>query len=150
MDKFGCNNSLVNSVKVPVIQNSVPFLIAHLCASKAQCPLPLFIAHCKKDGGENHIIVRSWQYYSNRGFFHEQYIMNSLKSIKALCLLTYKLRKCSHSAFVSLDLSHRLMNSLQAQPSSYYKTSHLGDKNPLSLTPDQSVVVECYIQKFTV
>lgn len=87
-------------------------------------------------------MVRSWQYSSNRGFFHEQYIMNSLESIKALCLLTYKLRKCSHSVFVSLDLSHRLMNSLQAQPSSYYKTSHLRDKKPLSLTPDQSIVAE--------
>lgn len=130
MDKFGCNNSLVNSVEVPVIQKSAPSLITHLCAFKAQHPLPLFTAHCKKDGGENHIIVRSWQYSSNRGFFHEQYIMNSLESIKALCLLTYELRKCSHSAFVSLDLSHRLMNSLQAQPSSYYKTSHFRDKKP--------------------
>lgn len=40
------------------------------------------------------------------------------------------------------------MSSLQAQPSSYYKTSHLGDKKPLALTPDQSIVAECYIQKF--
>lgn len=76
VDKFGCNNSLVNGVEVPVIQKSAPFLIAHLCAFKVPHPLPLFIAHCKKDGGENHITVRSWQYSSNRGFFHEQHIMN--------------------------------------------------------------------------
>lgn len=30
VDKFGCNNSLVNGVEVPVIQKSAPFLIAHL------------------------------------------------------------------------------------------------------------------------
>lgn len=92
MDKFGCNYSLVNTVEVLVIQKSAPFLIAHLCAFKAQCLLPLFIAYCKKEGGENHIIVTSWQYSSNRRFFHQQYITNSLKSIKAPCLLTYKLR----------------------------------------------------------
>lgn len=102
MDKFDCNNSLVNSDEVSVIQKSAPFPITHLCAFKAWCPLLLFIAHWKKDGGENHIIVRSWQYSSNRRFFHEQYIMNSLESIEALYLYTYKLRKCSHSALLFL------------------------------------------------
>lgn len=102
VDKVGCNNLLVNSAEVPVIRKSAPFLIAHLCAFEAWCPLPLFIAHCKKDGRENHITARSCQYSSNRGFFHEQYIMNSLESIEALYLYTYELRKCSHSALLFL------------------------------------------------
>lgn len=56
--------------------------------------------------------------------------MNRQESIKALCLLTYKLRKCSHSAFISLDLSYRLMNALQNSPAHIIKPHTYEIKNP--------------------